>query len=59
MVAVKSLQPIQETGERGKEPLRTLTTYRKQGHRIAFGHYFKLKGNETFEVSVGDVIEVL
>jgi len=48
----------QETGERGKEPLRTLTTYRRQGQRIAFGHYFKLIGNETFEVSVGDVIEV-
>lgn len=48
----------QETGERGKEPLRTLTTYRRQGNRIAFGHYFKLKGKETFEVSVGDLIEV-
>lgn len=48
----------QETGVVNKEPLRTLATYRKQGHRIAFGHYFKLQGDETFEVSVGDRIDV-
>jgi uncharacterized protein len=27
----------QATGERGKEPLRTLATYRKQGGEVMFG----------------------
>lgn len=29
----------QETAERGREPLRTLSAYRRQGHKILFGLY--------------------
>ncbi|MEZ4887192.1 MAG: MOSC domain-containing protein [Chitinophagales bacterium] len=49
----------QETAEVGKEPLRTLATYRKEGQRILFGRYFKLKGKQHFEVKIGDEVEVL
>jgi len=30
----------QNTGEKGKEPLQTLNTYRKEGHKILFGYNF-------------------
>lgn len=47
----------QETGEKGPEPLRTLATYRKQGHKILFGqNLVALSGGE---IRVGDRIEVL
>lgn len=49
----------QETGMVGKEPLRTLATYRRDGNRILFGRYFKLEGNGGIEVKVGDEIKNL
>ena len=48
----------QDTGIVGKEPIRTLATYRKEGHRILFGRYFKMLGSSGLEISVGDEILV-
>ena len=48
----------QNTGEKGKEPLQTLSTYRKAGHKILFGYNFipTRLGN----IEVGDALsEVL
>ena len=46
----------QESGERGKEPLRTLATYRKAGGEVWFGR--NLIHTSTGVVSVGDPVEV-
>ncbi len=46
-----------ETGERGKEPLQTLNTYRKQGNKLLFGQNM-IALNEGV-VSLGDRIDVL
>jgi uncharacterized protein len=40
----------QATAERGKEPLRTLATYRKQGSKILFGQNVVHRGTGTLEV---------
>ena len=45
----------QDTAERGKEPLRTLATYRKQADGVVFGRNFNHSG--TGDVKVGDAIE--
>ncbi len=48
----------QETGEKGKEPLKTLTKYRFRDNKIWFGQYLKFKQNETETIAVGDMILV-
>lgn len=47
----------QETGVSGKEPLRTLATYRQTANKILFGENF-IPTNEG-QLAVGDVIAVL
>lgn len=45
----------QETAEAGKEPLKTLATYRAFDHKIMFGvNVFAL--NETGSISIGDAV---
>jgi uncharacterized protein YcbX len=46
----------QDTAERGKEPLRTLATYRKQPDGVVFGRNFNHSGSGS--VKVGDAITV-
>lgn len=46
-----------ETAQKGKEPLKTLSEYRKVGNKILFGQ--NLLVVETGTISVGDVIEFL
>ncbi|MCB0571692.1 MAG: MOSC domain-containing protein [Phaeodactylibacter sp.] len=48
-----------ETGEPGKNPLRTLGTYRREGHKTLFGMYASLSGAEEGFLQVGDEVEVL
>lgn len=45
----------QQTGEKGTEPLKTLATYRKNGHKILFGQ--NLIALSAGTIRVGDVIE--
>jgi len=47
----------QVTGERGKEPLRTLATYRRTDRGVVFGRNFNHVG--TGELAVGDPVQVL
>lgn len=47
----------QDTGIPGKEPLRTLATYRADGNKILFG--MNLIGPGHGEISVGDAIRVM
>lgn len=47
----------QDTGERGEEPLATLTTYRLQGNDVNFGQ--NLIAADTGTVNVGDAVEVI
>lgn len=47
----------QETGERGREPLRTLARYRNVGQQLLFGT--NLVPDTVGEISVGDPVEVL
>jgi MOSC domain-containing protein len=47
----------QETGERGKEPLATLASYRQVGHDVLFGQ--NLVHDEEGELRVGDLVSVL
>lgn len=47
----------QETLERGKEPLRTLASYRRSGKGVIFGQNLLHEGSGT--ITVGDPIEVL
>ncbi len=47
----------QKTGERGKEPLKTLATYRKFDKQILFGMNAIHRSNELLRV--GDTVEVL
>lgn len=49
----------QEDATMTKEPLRTMTTYRKEGNAVLFGHYLKLKKGLEEVVEVGQTIEVL
>jgi len=46
----------QESAEAGKEPLRTLSTYRRQGHKVLFGLYasWMAEDGEVPQVQVGD-----
>ena len=46
-----------ETGEAGKEPLRTLGTYRKQGAKVLFGQNAVHRGPGM--LNVGDTVEVI
>jgi uncharacterized protein YcbX len=46
----------QETGERGKEPLRTLATYRKQGSKVFFGQNLVHSG--IGRLKVGDILQL-
>ncbi|HEX7085708.1 MAG TPA: MOSC N-terminal beta barrel domain-containing protein [Vicinamibacterales bacterium] len=45
----------QETGERSKEPLRTLATYRRHEDGVAFGRNFNHRGEGT--IRLGDPVE--
>jgi hypothetical protein len=47
----------QATGERGKEPLATLATYRRDGNAVLFGQNLVHVG--TGELRVGDGVTVL
>jgi uncharacterized protein YcbX len=47
----------QATGERGKEPLKTLATYRKHDRGVVFGRNFDYMGSGT--LTVGDRVEIL
>ncbi|MDN5203536.1 MOSC domain-containing protein [Fulvivirgaceae bacterium BMA10] len=47
----------QQTGEKGSEPLKTLSTYRKNGNSVYFGQNLLHQNQGT--VAVGDSIEVL
>jgi uncharacterized protein YcbX len=47
----------QQTGERGREPLRTLSTYRTDDGRVLFGQNLVHEGSGV--VSVGNPVEVL
>jgi hypothetical protein len=47
----------QETGITGKEPLRTLATYRRVNNNVLFGQNLLVEG--TGIVSIGDTIEVI
>ncbi|MEA5462103.1 MOSC domain-containing protein [Leptothoe sp. PORK10 BA2] len=47
----------QSTGEQGKEPLKTLATYRRWDHAIWFGQNLIAQGEGI--VQVGDVVEIL
>jgi hypothetical protein len=46
----------QATGERGKEPLRTLATYRKVGNEVMFGQ--NVVHENTGRLRVGDVVTI-
>jgi uncharacterized protein YcbX len=46
----------QETAERGKEPLKTLATYRTINNKVCFGQNIISIGNGS--ISVGDTIEL-
>ena len=46
-----------KTGVRGKEPLKTLNTYRKAGNNVSFGMYFQPLGAGVMRV--GDEITVI
>ncbi|MCB0580380.1 MAG: MOSC domain-containing protein [Phaeodactylibacter sp.] len=50
----------QESAEVGKEPLRTLSAYRRQGHKIAFGLHASLAAEEGElpHIQVGDEVVV-
>jgi uncharacterized protein len=47
----------QETAEKGKEPLKTLSAYRFNGKSVIFGKYLTVEGSGT--ISLGDKIEIL
>jgi uncharacterized protein YcbX len=47
----------QQTAEKGGEPLKTLATYRKNGHKILFGQ--NLVALSTGKIRVGDRIELM
>ncbi len=47
----------QQTAERGKEPLRTLSKYRREGNKVLFGqNMIALKAGK---ISVGDKVKIL
>ncbi len=46
----------QSTGEKGKEPLTTLASYRKENNKIMFG--MNAITNKTGKIKVGDIIEI-
>ncbi len=48
----------QQTGKAGKEPLRTLATYRTVDHKIMFGQNILIK-SATERLKVGDVIRLV
>lgn len=49
----------QSTGEVSKEPLKTLSTYRRQGQKVLFGQYLKLVSTEDNILSIGDEIDLM
>jgi uncharacterized protein YcbX len=46
-----------QTAETGKEPLKTLATYRRQNNKILFGQNVLAQANGA--VSIGDVVEIV
>ncbi len=47
----------QETGIAGKEPLKTLATYRSKNNKVYFGQNVLMKGKG--KINVGDPIEII
>jgi uncharacterized protein YcbX len=47
----------QDDAALGREPLRTLTAYRKFGNKLLFGQ--NLVHNNTGVISVGDLVEII
>jgi uncharacterized protein YcbX len=47
----------QDTAERGKEPLKTLATYRTINNKVCFGQNIIGEGNG--DIRVGDILKVL
>jgi len=47
----------QQTGEVGREPLKTLAAYRKRGNKILFGQNLVF-GRQGIKISVGDAVDV-
>jgi uncharacterized protein YcbX len=47
----------QETGIAGKEPLKTLATYRSKNNKVYFGQNVLMKGEG--KINVGDPIEIV
>ena len=53
--AIPTVDP--ETGELGREPMRTLATYRRRGHDIFFG--WNILARTAGTIRLGDPVEVL
>ena len=49
----------QKTGDKGEEPLLTLSKYRNIDRKIMFGHYFTSHTKKDAAIAVGDSIEVI
>lgn len=47
------------TGVKSKEPLKTLSTYRRSEKNVLFGRYFKCLDEERGLIKIGDTIQVL
>jgi len=47
----------QKSGEKGKEPLRTLASYRKVGGKVFFGQ--NAIPDATGRLRIGDVVEIV
>jgi len=47
----------QQTAERGKEPLKTLATYRREGNKVLFGQ--NMVALNTGKIRVGDAVKIL
>jgi uncharacterized protein YcbX len=52
---ITTIDPL--TGEKGKEPLKTLSQYRRQDNKIFFGQNLLIGANATGRISVGDLIK--
>jgi len=48
----------QESGELGKEPLKTLSKYRRSGGEVYFGQYLKLISSQDLTIKIGDKLIV-
>lgn len=49
----------QKNGAVGKEPLKTLSQYRKTGNKVLFGQNLVLESSEKCTVQIGDIVQGL